>query len=81
MENTKIAESGVVGVEIRLTVQEMVVLADLKRGLEYALEHQNPRIQATLYKGLAKDLRTILHKMIKEAKCIEEPYEELFNEE
>ena len=81
MKNTKIVESGVVGVEIRLTVQEMTVLADLKRGLELALKHQNKETQAVLYEDLARNLRTILHKMIKEAKCIEEPYEELFNEE
>ena len=81
MKNTEIVESGVVGVEMRLTVQEMTVLADLKRGLDLALEQQNEEHQTILHGSLAKDLRTILHKMIAEAKCIEEPYEELFDEE
>ena len=80
MKNTEIVESGVVGVEIRLTVQEMIVLADLKKGLEYALE-QTREGETIMHESLAKNLRTILHKMVGEVKGMEETYEDLFNEE
>lgn len=80
MKNTKIVESGAVGVEIYLTVQEMIVLADLKRGLEFALK-QTREGKTIMHESLAKNLRTILHKMIGEVKGIEETYEDLFKEE